>query len=232
MRDTIRARLSALAEGEYRDFSSALIPGCGTMLGVRLPRLRALAKEIAVDADAYLAEPCGALFEEVMLRGMVIGCMKCPTEQRMQHMREFIPLIDNWSVCDSFCTGLKEAKKKPEAYWDFILPYLHSGQEFEVRFGVVMMLAHFAQGEWLPRVREQLEQVSHPGYYVKMAVGWAVSVCYVRDPAYTWDWMQRNTLDAETERMAIQKILDSRRVTGTDRERIVQLREQRKKQKS
>ncbi|MCI6927224.1 DNA alkylation repair protein [Butyricicoccus porcorum] len=232
MKNTIRARLFAMAEREYRDFSSALVPGCGTMIGVRLPRLRALAKEIATDADAYFAEPCGDLFEEIMLRGMVIGCMKCPTDQRMQHIRDFIPLIDNWSVCDSFCNGLKEAKKKPEAYWEFILPYLSGEQEFAVRFGVVMLLFHFAQGEWLPRVLAQLEQVSHPGYYVRMAVGWAVSVCYVRDPDDTWDWMQRVTLDTETARMAIQKILDSRRVTGADRERIVQLREQRKKKKS
>ena len=76
MRETIRQRLYALAEDSYRDFSSALVPGCGTMLGVRLPKLRALAKELAGQYEAYLAEPCGELFEEVMLRGMVIGCMK------------------------------------------------------------------------------------------------------------------------------------------------------------
>ena len=64
------------------------------MLGVRLPKLRALAKELAGQYEAYLAEPCGELFEEVMLRGMVIGCMKCPTEQRLQYIRDFIPLID------------------------------------------------------------------------------------------------------------------------------------------
>ncbi len=229
MRETIRQRLYALAEDSYRDFSSALVPGCGTMLGVRLPKLWALAKELAGQYEAYLAEPCGELFEEVMLRGMVIGCMKCPTEQRLQYIRDFIPRIDNWSVCDSFCCGLKEAKKKPEVYWDFILPYLHSEQEFAVRFGVVMLLAHFAHGLWLPEVLEQLRQVTHPGYYVKMAVGWAVSVCYIHDADVTWSWMQTAGLDEETQRMAWQKILDSRRVTGENRERIRRLREQRKR---
>lgn len=232
MRDEIRARLFAMSEEKYRKFSCALIPNCRTILGVRLPHLRALAKELAVDPDAYFAEPCGDLFEEVMLRGMVIGCMKCPTEQRIQHIRDFMPLIDNWSVCDSFCAGLKEAKKKPDMYWTCILPYLHSEQAFEVRFGVVMLLDHFAWGEWLPRMLEQMQQIDHPDYYVRMAVGWAVSVCYIRNPAYTWYWMQRGMLDPETERMTIQKILDSRRVTRADRERIYTLREQRKKQKS
>lgn len=229
MNETIREQLYALAEDGYREFSSALVPGCGTMLGVRLPKLRGLAKEIAGAYQAYLAEPCGELFEEVMLRGMVIGCMKCPTEQRLQYIREFIPLIDNWSVCDSFCCGLKEAKKKPEIYWAFLLPYLHSEQEFAVRFGVVMLLAHFTRGAWLPKVLEQLEQVTHTGYYVKMAVGWAVSVCYIQDADFTWDWLQTAGLDAEAKHKALQKIMDSRRVTGENRERIRQLREQEKK---
>lgn len=232
MREMIYTRLLAMAEKSYCEFSSALIPACGTMLGVRLPRLRTFAKELAGDAEAYLAEPCGDTFEEIMLRGMVIGYMKCPTQQRMQYIREFVPLIDNWSVCDSFCCGLKEAKKKPAVYWTFLLPYLHSENEFEVRFGVVMLLHYFTQDEWLPRTLEQLGDIFHPGYYVKMAVGWAVSVCYIRDAEYTWKWMQRGILDMETERMAVQKILDSRRVTGVPRERILYLREQRKKQKS
>lgn len=228
MREQIRATLQQLAEPGYRDFSAALVPGAGTMLGVRIPKLRALAKEIAADSDTYFCEPCGTCFEEIMLRGMVIGCMKCTTQQRIQHIRAFVPLIDNWSLCDSFCCGLKEAKRKPDVYWDFIQPYLHRTSEFEVRFGVVMLLDHFAHDAWLSRTLEQLGQVTHSGYYVKMAVGWAVSVCYIRDAQQTWDWMQRHTLDAESERMAMQKILDSRRVKGEDREKIQQLRAQRK----
>ncbi|MDO4173768.1 MAG: DNA alkylation repair protein [Eubacteriales bacterium] len=228
MKEAIRERLYDLAEENYRDFSAALVPGCGTMLGIRLPKLRALAKEIAADCDAYFAEPCGDLFEEIMLRGMVIGCMKCSTEQRLQQARAFIPLIENWSVCDSFCCSLKEAKKKPEIYWDFILPYLHSEREFEIRFGVVMMLNHFAHDAWLPKVLEQLESIAHPGYYVKMAVAWAASVCYIRDAEVTWAWIQKSPMDAETERMAVQKIMDSRRVQGMERERIRQFRQAKK----
>ena len=92
-----------------------------------------------------------------------------------------------------------------------------------------MLLAHFARGAWLPKVLEQLEQVTHTGYYVKMAVGWAVSVCYIQDADFTWDWLQTAGLDAEAKHKALQKIMDSRRVTGENRERIRQLREQKKK---
>ncbi len=224
MREQIRSRLMEMSEETYRDFSAALTPGAEEMLGVRVPKLRALAREIAAESDAYFAEPCGALYEEIMLRGMVIGCMTCTTAQRMQRIREFVPLISNWAVCDTFCTSLREAKTQPQAYWDFIGPYLCSEREFEVRFGVVMLLTYFARDEWLPRTLERLAQVSHPGYYAKMAVAWAVSVCYVCDSEQTWDWMQHAQLDAGTERMTIRKILDSRRVVGEDRTRIRQLR--------
>lgn len=225
MKENIKSRLQQMAEPNYRDFSSALIPNCTNMLGVRLPKLRTLAKEIALNSETYFAEPCGDSFEEIMLRGMVIGCMKCSTTQRMQYIREFIPLITNWSVCDSFCTGLKEAKQKPQEYWDFIQPYFSSESEFAVRFSTVMLLAHFSRGEWLPRTLEQLEHISHTGYYVKMSVGWAISVCYVHNPAYTWNWIQHTQLDSRIQRIAVRKILDSRRVTGQDRERILSIRQ-------
>lgn len=231
MREKIYEQLTAMAEEKYRDFSAALTPGCSNMLGVRLPKLRALAKEIAAQSDVYFTEPCGECFEEIMLRGMVIGCMKCTTEERLKYIREFVPLIANWSVCDSFCSSLKEAKKKPEIYWDFLQPYLRSEKEFEVRFAVVMLLDYFTHDEWLARTLERLAQVSHTGYYVKMAVGWAISVCYVHDTEVTWDWMQRTQLDPETKQMAMQKILDSRRVQGQAREQIRVLRS-RKKEKS
>lgn len=232
MREQIRCRLLELAEPNYRDFSSALIPGAGTMLGVRLPKLRVLAKTIAQEQETYFSEPCGELFEERMLRGMVIGCMRCSTEQRIQRIQEFLPLIDNWSVCDSFCCGLKEARRQPQIYWELLLACLHQTSEFQVRFGVVMMLDYFAHDDWLPQVLTQLEQLSHPGHYVKMAEGWAISVCYIRNAPWTWQWLQHVLLDEEIERMAFQKILDSRRVMGEDRVRIWQLRQKKKEEKS
>ncbi len=225
MREDIRAQLEQLAEPEYGAFSAALIPNGPPMLGVRLPKLRALAKQLAPEAEQLLAAPCDALFEDIMLRGMLIGCMTCSTQRRLQEIADFVPLIDNWSVCDSFCAGLKEAKRRPQEYWDFILPYLHSKTEFSVRFAVVMLLDYFSKGVWLPRTLEQLQAVTHDGYYVKMAVGWAISVCYIHDPVLTWDWMQAIRLDGQTRRIAIQKCLDSRRVRGADRERLRAMRD-------
>ena len=228
----IRARLEQLAEPKYKQFSEALTPNAPKMLGVRLPILRSMAKEYAADAQKLLQQPCGETFEEIMLRGMLIGCMKCTTEQRMQHIQAFVPLIDNWGVCDSFCSSIKEAKKKPELYWDFIQQYLHSDHEFEVRFAVVMMLDYFSSGTWTKETLQKLQTVTHRGYYAKMAVGWAISVCYIHEPDTTWYWLNQTQIEQEVMKIALQKIMDSKRVQGEQRERIRALREQLKKTKT
>ena len=230
MNEPLKQQLEALAEPAYRTFAQGLIPGCSNMIGVRLPRLRALAKTVADDAD-YWETPCGPSFEERMLRGMAIGYAAGPEQQRLTRIRDFVPLIDNWSVCDSFCTGLKQAGTYPAVYWDFLQPYLHSAAEFEVRFGVVMLLDHFVTEAWIDRVLEALAQVTHSGYYAKMAVGWAICTCYCLDDRKVWDWMKHTETDKEVRSIALQKIMQSRKVSGEARSRILRLRQQEKQQR-
>ena len=121
MNGTIRNRLFELAEEDYRKFSSSLIPGEDKLLGVRLPHLRELAKEIVRgDWREYLNNAQDEYYEEIMLQGLVIGYAKAPPEEILKYIACFIPKISNWGVCDSFCTGLKLAKKAP-LKWSGIL---------------------------------------------------------------------------------------------------------------
>jgi 3-methyladenine DNA glycosylase AlkD len=213
MNQTIRERLVDLAEEDYRKFSSSLIPGEDKLLGVRLPHLRELAKEIAKgDWREYLNNAQDEYYEEIMLQGLVIGYAKASPEEILKYTALFIPKIRNWGVCDSFCTGLKLAKKQPEMVWDFIQPYLRSDREFEIRFTVIMMLAHFINDDYIGRVIESLDRIRHEGYYVKMGIAWAVSVCYVKYPEKTMSYLENCGLDDFTFNKSLQKILESYRV--------------------
>jgi 3-methyladenine DNA glycosylase AlkD len=213
MNGMIRERLLDLAEEDYRKFSSSLIPGEDKLLGVRLPHLRGLAKEIAKgEWREYLANAQNEYYEEIMLQGMVIGYVKASPEEILKYTECFIPKISNWGVCDSFCTGLKLTKKHPEMVWNFILPYLKSGKEFEVRFAVIMMLDHFIDDDHIDLVIAGLDQVHHEGYYVKMGVAWAVSVCFVKYPEKTMAYLKNCSLDDFTFNKSLQKILESYRV--------------------
>jgi 3-methyladenine DNA glycosylase AlkD len=206
-----------MADEEYRKFSSSLIPNVDNILGVRLPELRKLAKNIAKgDWRTYLAQADNRYFEETMLQGLVIGYAKTDIEERLRYVADFVPRIDNWSVCDSFCTGLKFTKNYRSLMWDFLQPYLSSDKEYEIRFGVVMLLLYFVEDEYIERVLQWMDRIRHEGYYVKMAVAWAISVCYVKYPEPTMAFLKNNTLDDFTYNKALQKIIESLRVdSGT-----------------
>lgn len=150
MQKAIQDRLTALSEEKYRQFSSALIPGTSNMLGVRLPQIRALAKELVKEGNwrEHLQPDHDLYFEELMLRGMLIGyrSMKdknMELKEIISMMKAFIPQIHNWSVCDSFCTSMKIIRKNRDVFWEFLQPYLYSEKEFYVRTGYILLLNHF-----------------------------------------------------------------------------------------
>jgi len=220
--EVIRKQIFGLADEEYRKFQSALCPGTGNIVGVRVPKLRKLAKEIARgDWRRYLEAAESEYFEEVMLQGMVIGYADADPEEKLGLAAGFVPKIDNWAVCDSFCTGLKFTKDNMQRVWEELQSYLSSKAEFDIRFGVVMLLSYYVEDSYIGRVLELLQGIRHEGYYVKMAVAWAVSICYVRFPERTTAFLKDNTLDDFTFNKSLQKITESLRV---DRETKAEIR--------
>jgi len=213
MQAEIKEKLRSFADEKYRAFSSKLIPDSDNMLGVRLPQLRVLAREIAGgNWREYIDTADDEYFEEVMLHGLVIGCIKTDVEERLRLIRDFIPKISNWSVCDSFCAGLKFAVKNKERIWQFLGPYFRSDREFELRFALVMGMDYFIDEDYIDEFIALIDSISHEGYYVKMAAAWALSVCFVKFPEKTMAYLKRNSLDDFTYNKALQKIIESYRV--------------------
>lgn len=212
MNQAIHERLLALSEPAFQRFSSSLLPGTTNVLGVRLPNLRKLAKQIAKgDWRAYLSSARDDSFEEIMLQGMVIGYAKAELRELLRYIEAFVPKIENWSVCDSFCSGLKIAQAESGAMWDFLQTYLHTEEEFKARFGVVMLIFYFIDETHIRSVLSLLDQIPAQGYYARMSVAWAISVCFVRFPKETMEYLKTNLiLDDVTYNKALQKIMESR----------------------
>ncbi len=126
----IKSQLLTLAESDYQKFSSRLLPGTKNILGVRLPYLRKIAKQIAKQEGlSYFDHASDSSFEELMLQGMVIGYLQqYPIEEILSLIANFVPKIDNWSTCDSFCTGLKIAKQYKKRYGN-LLPLIYHRQK-------------------------------------------------------------------------------------------------------
>lgn len=202
-----------LREPDFQKFTARLLPGTEHILGVRLPALRKIAKQLAKgDWQAYLQTACNDSYEELMLQGMVLGYAKGDLQQKELFLRSFLPKIDNWSVCDSTCSTLKLAKSQPEAFWDFLSEYLHSPKEYEVRFALVQMLSYYVNEDYLSQVLEAIDGVDLKLYYVQMAQAWAVSICYREFPDRKLPFLKENHLDSFTHNKALQKITESLKV--------------------
>ncbi|MDU4861385.1 MAG: DNA alkylation repair protein [Terrisporobacter othiniensis] len=219
-KEEIRQELIKLADDKYRSFHSNLCPGVENILGVRLPLLRKLAKSLSKEEDYYnyLNNGDTKYYEEIMIEGLIIGYLKTDNENRFNYIKNFIPKIDNWAICDSFCNNLKFTKENINEVWNFILPYTSSENEFDIRFAIVMMLNFYIIEDYIDDVLNTLNNINHDGYYVKMAVAWAVSYAYIDFPQKTLAFLKNNNLDNFTYNKSLQKIIESTRVSKEDKD--------------
>ena len=220
-----REELEKNADPTYREFHRSLVPGLDNFLGIRVPKLREISRKAArEDYWSFTREADRKIYEELMIRGMMIGYARLSKEEQRRELEEFVPCIDNWAVCDCCCSTYKFMKKNQEEWFAFLKTYAASGKEYEIRFVLVAMLDYFINEEYIDRVLEILGQVRHEGYYVKMAAAWAVSICYVKFPEKTEGFLKKDLLDDFTHNKSIQKIRESYRVSKEDKERLKTLR--------
>lgn len=213
-------QLKELADPKYQKFHSGLLPGVDNVLGVSVPKLRKLAKDLinsCDNIDDYLTLASTEYYEETMLEGIVIGYIKCSWNKKLEYIKDFVPKINNWAVCDAFCGGIKPPKNRLENFRNFIEPYLHSENEFYVRFGVVMLMQKFVTDDYIDSTLHSLEQITRSEYYIQMAVAWALSVCYVKFPQQTLALFKQYSLQPAVQNKAIQKCRESLRVSKADK---------------
>lgn len=209
-----------LREERYKEFSSSLIPGSKPLLGVRIPILRKLAKEIAKGENwiSFLENGAEDYFEELMLKALVIGYAKAEIDCILEQAKRFIPKITDWSVNDSFCSTFKIAKKNQQKVWDFLMKYTGSEKEFELRVVAVMLMDYYLTEEYIDQVLEIYNQIPPVGYYTQMGVAWGVATAYAKFPEKTMVFLRNNKLDDFTYHKAITKMLESYRVSEHNKE--------------
>lgn len=217
----IRNELNSLVDEKYRKFHSSLCPNSDNILGVRIPNLRKIAKEISKgDWRKFLEENKNEYYEETMLEGFVIGYSKMELEERFKLLSKFIPKIDNWAVCDCSCSTFKFVQRNKNEMWEFIKTYLNSGKEFELRFAIIIILDYYLIDEYIDEVFSIFDRVKKEEYYVKMAIAWTLQVAYVKYKEKTIKYLENNKLDNFTYNKAIQKMIESYRISKEDKERL------------
>jgi 3-methyladenine DNA glycosylase AlkD len=211
----IRDELINISDKEYAEFNSKLCPDTNKkMLGVRIPKLRKLAqtlvKEYSLDELLKLIKE--EYFEEVLLKGLVIGYSKIPLEEKLSYIKEYVSKMDSWAMTDTFVPTLKIKEKDLDIAWKFMLPYLKSEKEFEVRFSIIMMLDYYIKDKYVDEVIKALDKVKHEGYYVKMGTAWTLAEIGIKFNKKFMTYFKNNNLDKFTHNKTIQKMCESYRV--------------------
>lgn len=224
----IQKRLFELQDKRYKEFHGTLCNTCEyEIIGVRVPELRKLAKGIIKeDFRAFLDDKEINYYEEIMLKGLIIGLANLSFDETCKYLKDFIPIIDNWAVCDITCSSLKITKKYMDEMWEFLFPYVKSNNEYEIRFSIVMYLSYYINQKYLQEIFKIIENIKDDGYYTKMAIAWFISIAYIKEKDMTIKFLNNTNIDNWTYNKALQKIVESYRVSNEDKIVIRKLKRQ------
>ena len=212
------------------------------VLGVHIPDMKKLARELFKQGNSaeiirrFEQTPSQTLvYEEMVVWGFLINLQKQNLDERLEMVARFVPTMDNWAVCDCWCSNAKwMAKADKTALWEFLTPYLNSEREFEVRFAVISAMCYFLDEQWLDKVFERLNtldfsrikseyktvkgkpktvqegsvQGAEP-YYVRMGVAWLLATALAKFPDRTRQFANNSQLPDDVIKLYVRKARES-----------------------
>ena len=210
----IQERLFSLQDIKYREFLCRLIPNIDpdTVIGIRTPELRKLAKGIAKDPETahFLQILPHQYFEENNLHGFLIERM-ADYEQATAALNAFLPYVDNWATCDQIRPEIF-AKHLSELH-EQIKCWMASGQTYTIRFGIEMLMRFYLDGEFRAEYLDWVSAIRSEEYYVNMMIAWFFATALTKQYHAALPYIQRQRLDPWTHNKAIQKAIESRCIT-------------------
>ena len=215
----------SLQDIKYKEFNISLVLNYKyEMIGVRVPIMRDIAKQIGkTDIKEFLEYAKDRYYEEVMLQGLVISFIK-DESQFYEYFQKYIDKIDNWAICDSFCSSIKIVRKYEEKYFKEAIKMALNKEEFISRVGLIMILNHFISQRNLKTILEILNKISSDKFYINMAEAWLLCEAYIKFPKEIKEYLKENKLNKFTQNKAISKIHDSYRVKREEKELLSNFR--------
>ena len=197
----------------YRNFTASLTPTLSKdrVIGVRVPILRIYAKEIfdTPEAQSFLQELPHIYYEENNLHAFLIERIE-DRERLMQGLERFLPYIDNWATCDMLSPPL--FKKQPPTLTE-IDRWLASDKIYTVRFGVNALMKYYLDERFAPQCLTMVAAVKGEDYYIKMVVAWYFATALAKQWQATLPYVENKKLESWTHNKAIQKAIESRRIS-------------------
>ena len=194
------------------------------IIGIRTPILKKIAKEISKgDWKKFFSLPINDIYEEKILKGLVLSYVKEEYQEIEPYILNFYSrYVDSWAICDIVVGNLKIINKNKDEYFSLIKNFYKSENPWIIRIELVSFLSYYIEKEYLNDIFKICLLIKSSEYYVKMAVAWLISILFVKEREKTLDFLNNNReiLDIWTYNKALQKIIESLRVSLEDKELI------------
>ncbi len=212
----ILKELFALGDAAYREFHTKLIPtvDADTVIGVRAPLLRALAKRMGADKEAFLKALPHTYYEENALHAFLVSA-EPSFERCIAHLDAFLPYVDNWAVCDGIRP--KSFAKNREKLLPEIEVWLQSPHPYTVRFAMEMLMVHYLEEAFATKHLAWVSGVSTEEYYVRMMRAWYFATALAKQWESTLPYITEGRLDKWVHNKTIQKAVESNRITAAQK---------------
>ena len=225
LNDEIREELYRLQDQKYRDFQSKLIPTADpdTVIGVRTPELRKLAKQLIrrEDIAVFLNDLPHRTFDENQLHAFLLSERK-DYKTCIAEVECFLPFVDNWATCDQMSP--KVFRKHKAELLEHILEWLHSEKTYTVRFAVGMLMEHYLDEAFDCSYPEMVAELRSDEYYINMMIAWYFATALAKQYESVLPFLEQHRLAAWTHNKTIQKAVESYRITPEQKEYLKSLK--------
>ena len=209
--------LYSLGDTKYKQFHSKLTYNTN-IIGIKVPILKDISKHISKgNFLSFIEYVTTNTYEEWLIFGLIIGYSKMDFNDKLNLLDKYIVGIDNWASCDIVCANMKDFKKNMDKGYNYILKLTQSNACFSVRVGIVLLISFYINEEYLNSIFDICNSIKSDEYYVKMAISWLISICYIKYSNDTLKYLKNNKLDKFAYNKAIQKIIESKRVSKEEK---------------
>lgn len=223
--EQIRAELFSMRDEEYRLFQAKLMPEIpvDTIIGVRMPALRAYAKKLhgSVSEQEFLQDLPHLYYEENNLHMALLEYIS-DSALALEELEKFLPFLDNWATCDSFCP--KVLLRHSSLFLSHIRSWLMSSHAFTVRYGLVRLLSFLDEPLFCEEILQLAASVEREEYYIRMAQAWFFSIALIKREKETLPYLHERKLTPWVHNKAIQKARESLRCSSEYKQVLSKLR--------
>jgi 3-methyladenine DNA glycosylase AlkD len=212
-------------DDKYRDFQVKLVPNVSpdTIIGVRTPDMRKIAKEVfnSPEKDEFLKELPHKYYEENLVHFFIIAMIK-DFDECIEKVDEFLPYVDCWPVSDQATP--KSFKKNHAKLLPYIKNWIASDHVYTARFGIRMLMNEFLDDDFKDEYLELVASKEGDDYYLKMMVAWYFATALAKKYDESVKYIEGRKLDDWIHKKAIQKAVESFRVTDEHKEYLKKYR--------